>query len=117
MAKRIGDDDLWEPYDFQLRVYVSRSMSFDLDMAASELRLSKSLLVREAVRRGLPLLVADVEHLRERGFRSARHLAGLGSAVRRSGLAGDGPVSARWSKRPADFVEEPQAPGPVEDED
>ena len=111
-------DDRGEPFDFRLRVNVSRSMSLDLDTLAAELRLSKSMLVREALRRGLPALVTDVEHLRALGFRPSRHLAGVVASTSRRGAARDSAVAMRWSRRPGGVTrEEPVVPPPVEDED
>ena len=50
-------DPSWEPNDITLTLYVTRSFGLALDQVAAKLRLSKSLLLREAVRRGLPELV------------------------------------------------------------
>lgn len=79
------DGSVDEPFDFKLRLNVTRSMSFALDTLAAELRLSKSMLVREALRRGLPAVVADVQHLRSLGFRPSRHLAGMLARAPRRG--------------------------------
>ena len=112
------DDDGWGSHRFVLRTYVSRSMSIDLDRLAAELRLSRSLLVREAIRRGLPDLVADVRALRARGLRPDRHLARSAGPAGSRGGHGDGPVSARWSMVPGRKVtDEPVIPDPLVDED
>ena len=112
------DSSLDEPFDFKLRLNVTRSMSFALDTLAAELRLSKSMLVREALRRGLPRLVRDVEHLRSLGFRPSRHLAGMVARAPRRGSRRDSAVAMRWSRLPGGpSVEEPVVPAPVEDED
>ena len=89
-----------------LKVYVPRSYAIAVDQVAAELRLSKSLLLREAVRRGLPALVNDVALLRSQGFRPAAHLAGMPAAYGRRGSVGGEPEVARWSKVPGDFAEE-----------
>ena len=110
--------DRGEPFDYAVRVNVSRSMSLGLDTLAAELRLSKSMLVREALRRGLPALITDVEHLRALGFRPSRHLAGAVASTSRRGSARDSPVAMRWSRRPGGVLrEEPVVPAPLEDED
>lgn len=111
-------DEGWGSYGFVLRTYVSRSMSVDLDRLAAELRLSKSFLVREALRRGLPSLVADVRSLRARGLRPDRHLERAAGPAGSRGVRGDGPVSARWSIVSGRKVgDEPVIPGPPVDED
>ncbi len=110
-------DPSWEPNDITLTVYVTRSFGLALDQVAAKLRLSKSLLLREAVRRGLPELVEDVEHLRGLGFRPAAHLAGLVARRGRRGAVGEGAVTARWSKVPGDFGEEPRIPAAKADLD
>ena len=97
-------DPSWEPNDITLTLYVTRSFGLALDQVAAKLRLSKSLLLREAVRRGLPELVNDVEHLRGLGFRPAAHLAGLVARRGRRGAVGEGAVTARWSKVPGSSV-------------
>ena len=107
----------WEPHDVTLRVYVTRRFSLALERVAADLRLSKSLLVREAVRRGLPALVNDVQYLRSQGYRPSAHLAGSSAASARRGSFSDPGVSARWSKLPGDFSEEPRVPPPVVDDD
>ena len=77
-----------EPHSVVLKVYVTRTYAAAVDRVAAELRLSKSLLLREAVRRGLPALVNDVALLRSKGFRPAAHLEGM--------VAGSGTSRCRW---------------------
>ena len=57
----------WEPHDVRLKLSVTRSFAVALDRVCADLRLSKSLVLREAVRRGLPALVNDVVYLRSQG--------------------------------------------------
>ena len=67
----------WEPHDVRLKLSVTRSFAVALERVCADLRLSKSLVLREAVRRGLPALVNDVVYLRSQGYRSGAHLAGV----------------------------------------
>ena len=110
-------DPDWEPLEITVKVRVTRSFSLALDLMAAELRLSKALLVRESVRRGFQPLIDDVRFLRRHGYRPAAHLAGMTALTPRRGESGEGVVSARWSKVPADFVEEPVVPEPEVDRD
>ena len=115
-APRDLDPD-WEPNSVVLKVYVTRRYAAAVEQAAAQLRLSKSLLLRESVRRGLPALVNDVSVLRAKGFRPEAHLAGALAGTGRRGVDGEGVVTARWSKVPGDFVEEPEIPAVVLDGD
>ncbi len=67
---------LWEPHDVRLKLSVTRSFALALDRVCADLKLSRSLVLREAVRRGLPALVNDVVYLRSQGYRSGAHLSG-----------------------------------------
>ena len=111
----------WEPHDVRLKLSVTRSFALALDRVCADLRLTKSLVLREAVRRGLPALVNDVVYLRSQGYRSPAHLAGRLALTGRRGPKGEGLVSARWSERPGDDapapVPEPVVPDPLVDED
>lgn len=107
----------WEPLDTKLKLSVTRSFALALDEVCADLRLSKSLVLREAVRRGLPALVNDIAYLRSEGYRSPAHLAGRLALTGRRGPQGEGVVTARWSERPGDVLQEPVVPGPVVDED
>ena len=107
----------WEPHSVRLKFSATRSFALALDQVCADLRLAKSLVLREAVRRGLPALVNDIEYLRSQGFRSSAHLAGRLALTGRRGPKGEGSVSARWSERPGDVVVEPVVPVPVVDED
>ena len=107
----------WEPHDVRLKLSVTRSFALALERVCADLRLSKSLVLREAVRRGLPALVNDVTYLRSQGYRSSAHLAGQLALTGRRGPKGEGSVSARWSERPGDVLAEPVVPEPVVDEE
>ena len=107
----------WEPHDVRLKLSVTRSFALALDRICVDLRVSKSLVLREAVRRGLPALVNDVVYLRSQGYRSGAHLAGRLALTGRRGPKGEGSVSARWSERPGDVSPEPVVPDPLVDED
>ena len=107
----------WEPHDVRLKLSVTRSFGLALERVCADLRLSKSLVLREAVRRGLPALVNDIVYLRSQGYRSSAHLAGRLALTGRRGPKGEGAVSARWSERPGDVVPEPVVAPPLVDED
>ena len=107
----------WEPHDVRLKLSVTRSFAIALEQVCAELRLSKSLVLREAVRRGLPALVNDVTYLRSQGYRSAAHLAGRLALTGRRGPKGEGAVAARWSERPGDVVTGPVVAPPLVDEE
>ena len=91
----------WEPNEALVKVYVTRTFAAALDDFARELRLSRSLLVREAVRRGLPALVNDIRFLESKGYRPSTHLAGVAAAGDRRGRVVSTSTSLRWSKTPA----------------
>ena len=110
-------DPGWEPYSVQLRVSVTRSYALALERFSSELRLSKSMLIREAVRRGLPALVNDVRALRAAGYRPSTHLAGYVAYSPRRGPAGEGVAGPRWSKVPGRPAVEPEPAPPLVDDD
>ena len=114
-AREVDPD--WEPNSVLLKLYVTQSYALGVESVAADLRLSKSLLLREAVRRGLPALVNDVALLRSRGFRPAAHLAGMAAVSGRRGGSGEGAVTARWSKVPGSVADEAVVPAPVVDED
>ena len=107
----------WEPHDVRLKLSVTRSFAVALERVCADLRVSKSLVLREAVRRGLPALVNDVVYLRSQGYRSGAHLSGRLALTGRRGPKGEGSVSARWSERPGDVSPEPVVPDPLVDED
>ena len=93
----------WEPNEALVKVYVTRTFAAALDDFARELRLSRSLLVREAVRRGLPALVNDIRFLESMGYKPSTHLAGLAArGDRRRRVVSS--TSLRWSKTPAGAV-------------
>ena len=85
----------WEPHDVRLKLSVTRSFAIALEQVCADLRLSKSLVLREAVRRGLPALVNDVVYLRSQGYRSGAHLTG------RLALTGKAWTKGRGRSRPA----------------
>ena len=95
----------------------TRSFALALEEVCADLRLSKSLVLREAVRRGLPALVNDVVYLRSQGYRSGAHLTGRFALTGRRGPKGEGAVAARWSERPGDVSTEPVIAPPLVEED
>ena len=66
----------WEPHDVRLKLSVTRSFAVALERVCVDLRLSKSLVLREAVRRGLPALVNDVGLLAVSGVPVGRSFGG-----------------------------------------
>ena len=84
-----------------LKVYVTRSFSLALERLAADAGLSKSLVVRESVRRGLPALLNDVRWLERQGYRPASHLEQVAAAGAVRGSRREGVVAARWLKTPA----------------
>ena len=90
----------WEPNEALVKVYVTRTFADALDEFARELRLSRSLLVREAVRRGLPALVNDIRFLESKGYTPSTRLAGVAAAGDRRGRVVSTSTSLRWSKTP-----------------
>ena len=107
----------WEPHDVRLKLSVTRSFAIALEQVCADLRLSKSLVLREAVRRGLPALVNDVLYLRSQGYRSGAHLTGRLALTGRRGPKGEGAVAARWSERPGDVPAEPVIAPPLVEDD
>lgn len=107
----------WEPLDVKVVFRATRAFSLAVDELAAELRLTRSLLLREAVRRGLPALVNDVRLLRAEGFKSPAHLAGSLAVSGRRGSVGEGVVTARWLNVPGPVGEEPEIPVPVAEDD
>ena len=93
-------DPDWEPNDVLVKLYVTRSVAAALDRFAEDLKLSKSLLVREALRRGLPALVNDVRYLEANGYQPSTHLAGMGTTGQVRGVRGEGTAGARWAVTP-----------------
>ena len=93
-------DSAWEPNDVLVKLYVSRSFSAALDAFSSDLKLSKSLVVRETLRRGLPAVVNDVRYLEAAGYQPSTHLSGMVSDASRRGSRGEGAVAARWAVTP-----------------
>ena len=102
-SSRVSDrlDPSWEPNDVLLKVYVTRAFLAALDQFAADLKLSKSVCAREALRRGVPALVNDVRVLHSEGYRPSTHLTGAVSAGPVRGRRGEGVIGARWAKRPA----------------
>lgn len=115
--RRVSDrgDTSWEPNEVLLKVYVTRSFSTALAAFSRELSLSKSMLLREAVRRGLPALVNDVRFLESQGYRPSTHLAGAVAAEPSRGRLGEGVASGRWSKTPGVADRVPAESPPVKE--
>ena len=99
---RLSDrlDPSWEPNEVLLKVYVSRAFLAALDQFSADLKLSKSVFAREAIRRGVPALVNDIGLLESEGYRPSTHLTGALSAGPVRGRRGEGVIGARWAKTP-----------------
>ena len=110
-------DPTWEALDRSMSFKATASFALAVERAAARHRVAVSVLLREAVRRGLPALVNDIEILRGRGFVSPAAIARrLGEGLPRS-PSGEGVVSARWTKLPGGSPEEPPLPEPEVDRD
>ena len=107
----------WVPLEVVLKFKVGREFALAVDQLAAELRLTKSAVLRESVRRGLPALINDVRILRQEGYTNPAHVAGRLALSGRRGDKGEGPVSARWLKTPGDVPTEPVVPAPEMDPD
>lgn len=107
----------WEPYTSLVKLHVTPSQRHDLDQLVTELRVSRSSLVRQAVAAGLPQVVADLRRRRRSGLRpGAAASAGALPAVRR-GARGEAPVADAWRRSRADDPPEPERLYPESDVD
>ena len=95
------EDPNWEPSDVLVKVYVSRSVSTAINGFADALDLSRSLLVREALRRGLPAVVNDVRFLQGIGYQPSTHLAGMVLEGSRRGSRAVPSSVPRWAVTPS----------------
>lgn len=110
MGHRTDEAD-WEPYAFPIKFRVTRTFSLALDTIAAELHASHAVLLREAVRRGLPSVVQDIRRLRAAGYVSTTHVARELASAARVMSEGEGVVVSRWSRSAADTgVEVPLEP-------
>ena len=107
----------WQPRDHLLKFRVSRDYALAVDQMAASLKVSRAMLLRESVRRGLPALVEDIAYLRSQGFTDASSLEGSLATSGRRGAQGAGPAVMRWSKRPGPVPREPDIPIPELDPD
>ena len=65
-----------ESYSALVKIYVTPSQRYDLDQLVTELRVSRSLLLRQAIEAGLPAVVADLRARRRAGLRPGRRPKG-----------------------------------------
>ena len=89
-----------EPLDRTIKVNVSRRQLRDLDRIAQQLGMSRSWLVRETLRIGLPAAIGRLESLWEAGFRPRGQVDSPHAAAPRRGPRSDGPREDRWVHRP-----------------
>lgn len=117
---RVSDrlDPAWEPNEVSLKVYVTRALYEALDQFSADLKISKSVFAREAIRRGVPALVNDIRRLESQGYRPSTHLTGEVSAGPSRGPQGEGVLGVRWAKKPSALkTSSAEDPGSAEDAD
>ena len=106
-----------EPLDRTLKVNVSRRQLRDLDLIAQEFGMSRSWIVREALRIGVPAAIGRLRWLREAGFRASGQAISPRAAWPRRGPRSDGPREDRWVHRPNLEPEGQKAPALDDDEE
>ena len=106
-----------EPLDRTIKVNLSRRQLRDLDRIAQQFGISRSWLVREALRIGVPAAIARLRSLREAGFRPRGQSDSPRSAAPRRGPRSDGPREDRWVHRPDLAPEGHEAPELDDDEE
>ena len=104
-----------QPLDLTLKVAVSRRQLRDLDNIAQEFGMSRSWVVREALRIGVPAAAGRLRSLRKAGFRPSGQALSPRAAGPRRGPRSDGPREDRWVHRP-DLAPEGQAPPAFDDD-
>ena len=119
MPRKTVHDPHWEPYSALVKLYVTPSQRHDLDQLVTELRVSRSLLVRLAIEAGLPDVVADLRRRRRAALRPGGRTRGRRSAVPsvRRGPSGARDVVDVWRQPSEDEPAEPERLYPLSDED
>ena len=119
VPRKTVHDPHWEPYSALVKLYVTPSQRHDLDQLVTELRVSRSLLVRLAIEAGLPDVVADLRRRRRAALRPGARTPGRRSpapSVRR-GPSGARDVVDVWREHSKDEPAEPERLYPEPDED
>ena len=98
VPRKTVHDPHWEPYSALVKLYVTPSQRHDLDQLVTELRVSRSLLVRLAIEAGLPDVVADLRRRRRAALRPGGRTRGRRSAAAsvRRGASGASDVVDAW---------------------
>ncbi len=98
VPRKTVHDPHWEPYSALVKLYVTPSQRHDLDQLVTELRVSRSLLVRLAIEAGLPDVVADLRRRRRAALRPGGRMRGRRSAAAsvRRGASGASDVVDAW---------------------
>ena len=89
-----------EPLDRTIKVNVSSRQLRDLDRIAQQFGISRSWLLREALRIGIPAAFGQLRSRREAGFRPRGQVDSPHAAAPRRGPRSDGPREDRWVHRP-----------------
>ena len=106
-----------EPLDRTVKVRVSTRELRDLDLIAQRFGMSRSWVVREALRIGVPAAIGRLQWLREAGFRPSGQAISPRAAGPRRGPRSDGPREDRWVHRPDLAPEGQRAPALDDDEE
>ena len=106
-----------EPLALTVKVRVSRRELRDLDLIAQEFGMSRSWVVREALRIGVPAARGQLQWLREAGFRPSGQANQSPFRWPRRGPRSDGPREDRWVHRPDLEPEGQKAPALDDDEE
>ena len=119
MPRKTVHDPHWQPYSALVKLYVTPSQRHDLDQLVTELRVSRSLLVRLAIEAGLPDVVADLRRRRRVALRPGGRRPGRRSAAPsvRRGASGVRDVVDVWREPSEAEPAEPERLYPEPDED
>ena len=109
MGRRTLRDADWEPYSRRLLLRVTPAQIHELDVLAVEFGVTRAWLLRRAVGRGLPPLVAELRDAYDRGLRVVACRSRAVDTARGPGAGASlglllepdpVPVSARRRRRP-----------------
>ena len=116
MPRKTIHDPRWAPYDTLVKLYVTAQQRHDLDQLVTELRVSRSALLRAALAAGLPLVVADLRGARRKGARPGVRSRSASASVRR-GVLSAGPVAEVWHVPAPGDPPEPRRDYPESDDE
>ena len=117
MPRKTLYDPTFEPYSALVKLYVTPSQRHDLDQLVTELRVSRSSLVRQAVMAGLPQVIDTLRERRRRGLRPGAVAPTSGGPAVRRGARRDGDVADAWRRHRPEDPPEPPRDYPQADED